>query len=260
MNVMNGGGTILVYAGLLLLFIGGVSVLRPLRFLNIWSRFQGLMLLAGGAVVLLIGANLPVKEQRIEMPVSHLDAFMPAYQFGEFHSIRIHAPRERVYAALREVTADDITFFRTLTWIRPKGTQLKKNPTPEDFKALAAPQPLPPAQGSARSSEQPGQAVDSQTPEAMQEPDTESKEPEAQSSKGSPSPQESVFALAAINFRLEEAGKDETLLTTETRVYATDASTQKKFAAYWRIIYPGSALIRVMWLRAIRDRAEQRPS
>jgi hypothetical protein len=47
-------------------------------------------------------------------------------------------------------------------------------------------------------------------------------------------------------------------LTTETRIYATDTSARKKFAAYWRVIYPGSALIRVMWLRAIRGRAEQR--
>jgi len=29
-----------------------------------------------------------------------------------------------------------------------------------------------------------------------------------------------------------------------------------RFAAYWRVIYPGSALIRVMWLRAIKQRAE----
>ena len=42
----------------------------------------------------------------------------------------------------------------------------------------------------------------------------------------------------------------------ETRVHATDAPTKRKFAAYWRTIYPGSALIRVMWLRAIRRRAE----
>jgi hypothetical protein len=85
-----------------------------------------------------------------------------------------------------------------------QGTQVKKDPTPEDFKAL----------------HEPG------------------------------------FALAAINFRLEDAADGETLLTTETRVYATDASTQKKFAAYWRVVYPGSALIRVMWLRAIRQKAE----
>ena len=288
---MNLIGTIVVYVGFLALFIGGVSVLRPLRFLGIWSRGQGVMLLVGGAVVFLIGANLPTSEKRVETPATHLDEFVPAYQFEEFHTIRINAPRDRVYAAVREVTADEITFFRTLTWIRrfgrpgpesilnaqpgkplldvalqtsfmklaeepgreivlgtlvaaPKGAQLKKDPTPEDFKALQALQPL---------TLRPGSGADSQEVETKQGPNTESTEAGAQSS------QRRGFAVAAINFRLKEEASGETVLTTETRVYVTDASTQKKFGVYWRVIYPGSALIRVMWLRAIRNRAEKMP-
>lgn len=37
---------------------------------------------------------------------------------------------------------------------------------------------------------------------------------------------------------------------------AADPRATRAFAAYWRMIHPGSALIRVMWLRAIRLRAE----
>ena len=47
---------------------------------------------------------------------------------------------------------------------------------------------------------------------------------------------------------------------TGGRVHATDASARRRFAAYWRVIYPGSALIRRMWLRAIRVRAEASPA
>jgi len=47
------------------------------------------------------------------------------------------------------------------------------------------------------------------------------------------------------------------LLSTETRVYANDAASRRRFAVYWRLIYPGSALIRRMWLRAIARRAER---
>jgi hypothetical protein len=50
-----------------------------------------------------------------------------------------------------------------------------------------------------------------------------------------------------------------TIVTTETRIYATDASAGRRFAPYWRVIYPGSALIRRMWLRAIAHRAEAQP-
>jgi hypothetical protein len=246
---------------------------------------------------------LPASEKRVQNQATHLDEFVPAYQFGEFHAIRIKAPRERVFQAIREVTPDEITLFRTLTWIRrfgrsekqdilnappnepilalaartsfmklaeeadreivlgtlvvaPQGTQLKSestglktghyngDPTPEDFKALQAPQP---------STLRPGSGVESQEVETKQGPNAESTEGGAQSS------QRRGFALAAINFRLEDAANGETVLTTETRVYATDASSRKRFAAYWRVIYPGSALIRVMWLRAIRNRAEKMP-
>jgi hypothetical protein len=48
-------------------------------------------------------------------------------------------------------------------------------------------------------------------------------------------------------------------VNTETRVMASDASTARRFAAYWRAIYPGSALIRRMWLLAIERRAGARP-
>jgi hypothetical protein len=34
-------------------------------------------------------------------------------------------------------------------------------------------------------------------------------------------------------------------------------ATARRFALYWRAIYPSSALIRRMWLRAIRERAER---
>jgi hypothetical protein len=60
-----------------------------------------------------------------------------------------------------------------------------------------------------------------------------------------------------MNFRLEDEGNGWTRVTTETRVFATDDRARHRFAAYWRAIYPGSALIRRMWLRAIRLRAER---
>ena len=106
---MNLVGTILAYAGFLVFLVGGLSILRPLTFLNIWSRFQGVMLLVVGVLLFLIGVKLPAREQRVETPTTHLDEFVPTYQFSEFHSIRVKASRERVYAAMREVTADEIT-------------------------------------------------------------------------------------------------------------------------------------------------------
>ena len=50
-----------------------------------------------------------------------------------------------------------------------------------------------------------------------------------------------------MNFRLRDEGDGWIRLTTETRVFALDASARRRFAAYWRLISPGSAFIRRMW-------------
>jgi hypothetical protein len=44
-------------------------------------------------------------------------------------------------------------------------------------------------------------------------------------------------------------------LSTETRIIGVDASARKTFSRYWRVIYPGSAIIRRVWLDAIAARA-----
>ena len=61
----------------------------------------------------------------------------------------------------------------------------------------------------------------------------------------------------ATNFFLEE-NKDNVLVSTETRIYTSDKKTKRKFARYWMIVHPGSALIRRIWLKAIKRRAESR--
>lgn len=45
--------------------------------------------------------------------------------------------------------------------------------------------------------------------------------------------------------------------STLTRIWAPDEKTRKKFAIYWRIISLGSGWIRIMWLKAIKRRAEK---
>jgi hypothetical protein len=58
-----------------------------------------------------------------------------------------------------------------------------------------------------------------------------------------------------MNFIVTEDGPGRSLLTTETRVFASGPAARRRFAIYWRVIYPGSAFIRRMWLRAIQERA-----
>jgi hypothetical protein len=61
------------------------------------------------------------------------------------------------------------------------------------------------------------------------------------------------------NFRVEPSGSG-TALSTETRVRCGDSATARRFIRYWRLIRPGSALIRTSVLRHIRIEAERRAS
>lgn len=60
---------------------------------------------------------------------------------------------------------------------------------------------------------------------------------------------------AGMEFRLElvPAG---TVLSTETRVLATDPKTRRAFAGYWFVIRPGSSAIRREVLKVVARRAE----
>jgi hypothetical protein len=250
-------GVVVLYLGLIAAFLGGVSLLRPLSFLAIRTRRQAALFLTLGFIVVVVGGSLPAREARVAAPRTQLDQFAPVYQFSEFHSVRIAASKEQVYRALKLVTADEIAFFRTLTWLRRFG-----RPGPESI--LNPPPHVPLFDVATKTSflvlaDEPDREIVLGTLVAA---------PRGWRPSGKPTPDgfkelfmttnTPGFAPAAMNFRIEDAGPAACALTTETRIYATDTSSRRHFAFYWRVIYPGSALIRRMWLRAIARRAESR--
>ncbi|HEY6352477.1 MAG TPA: hypothetical protein VI636_24020 [Candidatus Angelobacter sp.] len=241
-----------VYLGLISTFAGAISGIKPLSFLGIPTRQRALLVVAIGLVVTVIGCLLPAKEIRIDPLRTQLDQFVPVYQFNEFHSIRIAADKEHVYRAIKSVKADEIFLFRTLIWIRRFG-----RPGPESILNPGKETPL--LDVATRTSfillaEIPNQEIVVGTligaPRGWKPKGTTRPTPEDFKALHAPG-----FVLAAMNFRIEDDGPGACILTTETRVYATDGSSRRRFAAYWRMIYPGSAFIRRMWLRAIRQRA-----
>ena len=117
-------GSALVYSGLIVTCAGLVAVIRPTPRIHLDTRLRGLAL-AGAGLCLATGALLlPAVETRVGAPATRLDAFAPAWQFHEVHTRRIAAPPARVFDAIKQVRADEILLFRTLTWIRRGGRQL----------------------------------------------------------------------------------------------------------------------------------------
>lgn len=217
------------------------------------TRRNSLLLLAGSLAAVLAGLFLPAGEIRISRVDSLIDSFAPVFQFHEIHETEVRAAPDQVYAAIRLVTPGEIALFRELTWIRRLGQGGKPN-------ILNAPESAPLLDTALRGgflllAQQPGREIVigavlgpvSSGPGALR--------PVA----GLPPPQR-FQALqtvkAAMNFRVISLPGGHCRLITETRITAYSAFGRRAFATYWRLIYPGSAVIRRMWLRAIRRRAE----
>lgn len=241
-----------VYLGFALATVGIVTVAHPLGWLGVSSRARGAALVAAGAALVAAGWALPAPEVRVARAQSRIDEYVPIYQFAEVHATRVAAPPAVVYRALREVTASEIRGFGALTWLRRAG-----RPGPESILRAPAQQPL----------------LDVATRTTFL---TLAEVPERElvvgtlvlAPRGVPRPTTAGafqaldrpgVAKAAMNFELRSDGRGGTRLTTTTRVYATDARARRRFARYWRVIYPGSAIIRRQWLAAVRRRAERAP-
>lgn len=246
--------SVVVYLGLAGGLLGALSLVKPPRWLGVRTRARGSALFLAGGLLVGIGWALPAPELRPPARGSRLDDFLPVYQFGERHETRIHADPEHVFAAVKAVTAGEIQLFRLLTWIRsPRWPWGRSRET-----ILSAPAGKPILEVALRS----GFVLLAE--EANREMVFGSvvccDGARATSAAEFAALQRPGVAKAGMNFRLTEEPDGWTRLSTETRVFATDAAACRRFAAYWRVIYPGSALIRRTWLRAIRLRAETPPA
>jgi hypothetical protein len=65
------------------------------------------------------------------------------------------------------------------------------------------------------------------------------------------------YAKAAWNLHIDATAQGWCRLSTETRVLGTDPQAKRKFQAYWSVVYPGSAYLRRVLLKAIKRRAER---
>ena len=184
-----------------------------------------------------------------------LEQFLPAYDFNEVHAIVVRATPSRIFDAIKRVTPEEMPLVRTLFALRALPVRLA---------------------GRAGVRVAGGRAILDQ---ALSEgfvllaevPDEElvlGVVGQFWSLRGGASPVLSSladfaafetpgYAKAAMNFRLEPLGAGRVRVTTETRIRALDPDARKRFARYWRLVHPGSALIRRIWLRAIKGHAER---
>jgi hypothetical protein len=184
-----------------------------------------------------------------------LDEALPTYDFYEVHSVRVEAPPERALAEAEQITLAEIPVAAALLRTRSLPALTRGRPRPR-LTGRRSMRDLLESGGFVRLDEEaePGREIvygvvgrfwrlagnapvrlpNAAAFVAFAEPGT---------------------VKAALGFRAvaENGGAR---LMTETRVTAMDDTARRSFARYWRVIRPFSGLIRVVWLRAAKRRAE----
>jgi hypothetical protein len=173
-----------------------------------------------------------------------LDDFLPAYEFVERHSLTIDATPDRIDTALRSVAIADVPVARALWFVR----RLGRRPSGDLTKPFV-------------SSELPGIVLEDvpgggivlgltgqfwKIRGGYRDP-TRPRTADEFVAYARPD-----MCKAVIDFRVGESS-----LSTETRVHLADPAARRKFRRYWLVIRPFSGLIRILFLRAARRRAEE---
>ena len=175
-----------------------------------------------------------------------LDEFLPDFDFAEHHSTRVAASPERTLEAARKLRARDVPLMVALMTLRRLPARGLERPSPRpvlDQMVLG---------GFVVLAERPDEVVLGvvgrfwKLSGGLRPVSAAEFVPFA----------EHGYAKAVVDFRVSTAPGG-CLLETETRIQGTDEHARRTFGRYWRLVHPGSALIRRSWLRAIRLRAER---
>ena len=237
----------LAYTGIVLALCGLANLAIPFRFLGVRKRAVGALILAGGAALTFAALSCPAPMIRVAHPGTRLDEIIPEYQFSERHSARVRARPEQAMQAIRESTFGDMKSLVTL--LRIRGAVLRtpvqglgdlQNKRILDSFAQAGYLPA--------GSDHEIVMFGIWNARAQRRPDVHT----LQELAGYRAP---GVVKMGFDFIVEDAGGGWSKINAETRVLAMD-DTSRGMAQYWRLMVPGSGLLRLQWLEGIKKRAE----
>ncbi|MBH5316414.1 hypothetical protein I6N90_01165 [Paenibacillus sp. GSMTC-2017] len=183
-----------------------------------------------------------------------LDRYLPNYQFYEKHQIEVYAEREEVFRAILNMKEADIFILRLLFRIRTIPAWLIGKSRMEENSGTFIKGML--KNGFVMLEEIVGQEFIVGAVGAFWKP-VGNKPILVKSAEEFITLNDPSLAKAVMNFQLQLQPNGKLILLTETRIQTNSKTTWLKFYFYWLLIYPGSALIRHMLLRAIKAKAEK---
>jgi hypothetical protein len=239
----------LFYIGAILSIIAIISLIKPLAFLLIFNRIIASALLCFGLLLITTALSLPQKLHHSQGKLK-IDAFSPDYSNNEYHEVIINASPEKVKYALQTTGVADIPAAHLLMKIRgiaddrDRSDSVTKN-TPgsntfstPDFDFIIV---------------DPNEFITFMILKAS----AKTPPPEIKTAEQFLAFNEPGFVKVAVNFHFTLLENGQTLLSTETRNYPTTLKDCRIFGRYWAMVYPGSALIRRVWLDTMAKKAEK---
>ncbi|MEW5872350.1 MAG: hypothetical protein AB1894_24010 [Chloroflexota bacterium] len=185
-----------------------------------------------------------------------IDAFLPKYDFTEIHKVTVKASPQKTLAAVKDLLPSELSplvFWMLAARSLPARLMGQRTPgTGDDERPFLAQLYTGGFIPLEESDQEVVFGLVGQFWKLVGEEHVEIDGPQAFLDF-----ERTDFAKVAANLAVQPAGEG-TLLSTETRIAAPDEQTRRKFAFYWRLISFGSGWIRVMWLRAIKRKAEAR--
>jgi len=240
--------SLLVYIGIVAGLLGLANLAFPFRFMGVRKRAVGARVLAGGVILALVALYWPASTISVAQHRTLLDDILPAYQFSERHAIGVHARPEQVLQAVRESTWGDLTSLAALLKVRAVASRTD----PHSSDAFVRDSRI--LDGFAAS----GYVSGGNDHEILMAggPDLRARRPiPVHTLKQFADYREAGAIKMVFDFYVQELGNGRCKVTAETRVLALDDSG-RGMARYWRLIVPGSGLLRREWLAGIKRRAE----
>jgi len=238
----------LAWIGIVAALAGLVSLARPLRLLGVRTRVHALAVALCGVGLAMTAVLWPARVTRSARPDQRLDRFLAEYQFSEHHEARVRAPMEAVVKATRQVSLADMPAAAVLLRIRAAASGRFHGSAPDTRPILDT--MFQPGSGFlALDVDDPGELVYGMVG-FVHKPPPPVTTPEQFAAFTEPG-----GIRVAFNLRLVPEADGVVRISTETRCLANGDEARRTSARYWRIIYPGSAIIRRVWLDAIIARA-----
>lgn len=239
------------WSGIVLAVLSLAALVKPARWLWLPTRARACVALGAGVAITAVALAWPPSISRSTRPQTRLDEILPEYQAVEYHEARARAPLARVIQAVRQASLADMPAASLLLRIRSLA------PSPN---RMAADDRIPLLDVMLRSGY--FMALDESDPQdrvygMVGRPWEDGPPPGVRSAADFRAFREPGNVRVAFDFRVVDEGGGTVRVSTETRILGTDPAAQSDFKRYWRMIYPGSAIIRRVWLDAIVARAER---